>query len=131
MFEFERITVLDHQNLGKKFIEWALYPKTRPQGATGEERLEDFKKQLAGTIELPLPKWITHLDLIQADLKKGQLLIRLPPEAMLKETIDHISGNGKYILAPFYEERLCKGKHKDNRKFLEMRVGDYTLAHCM
>ena len=65
-----RIKVLDYQGLGRKFIQWARDPDTRP--AT----LAQLTEQTKGMVD-PLPDYIKALMFVQSD--KEVLLLRLPP----------------------------------------------------
>ncbi len=121
----ERMEVLNYQELGRKFIEWAEDESTRP--TTFDELLQ----QLDGIIALPLPSWITGFEFKQVDVEQGILLMRLPPKALIADTRQRISEGQSYVLPEFYEERLVQGQHQDPFGFFEFRVGDYVIAHCM
>jgi hypothetical protein len=119
----ERIKVLNYQELGKKFIQWALDPASRPVD------LDGFKAQTVGIVEQPLPDYITEFKLVQA-ANKSQLLLRVPPAELVQDTLTEIAGPGDYRLPEFYEEKFLHGQHSPKREFFELRVGDYLIAHC-
>lgn len=120
----ERINVLQHRELGKKMIQWALEPDTRPK------TLDEFKAQTAGIIEQPFPDWVKALQFVQNNM--DTLLIRLPAPEMVQESMDRTaSATGKYPLPSFYEEHLVNNQHPSQREMLEFRVGDYTMAQCV
>jgi hypothetical protein len=117
-----RINVLQHGELGKRMIEWALDPESRPK------TLEEFKAQTNGIIEQPFPPWVKALQFVQSNL--DTLLIRLPAPEMVQQSLDRTAtATGKYPLPDFYEEHIVHGQHSQ-REMLEYRVGDYTMAQC-
>jgi len=118
-----RIDVLQYQQLGKKMIEWAINPDTRPKD------LKEFEDQTAGMIG-PIPARIKGLQFVQSNLEI--LLIRLPPAEMVSESLDRTSSaSGNYPFPPFYEEHFVAKMHQDQKALLEFRVGDYTMAQCV
>jgi len=122
--EVARIVVIpgQHRELGKKMIEWALDPESRPK------TLEAFKEATRGIIEQPFPDWVKGLQFVQNNM--DTLLIRLPAAEMVQASIDRTAtATGSYPLPGFYEDHLVRGLHSQ-REMLEFRVGDYTMAQC-
>lgn len=118
-----RINVLQHRELGKKMIQWALEPDTRPK------TLEEFKAATFGIIEQPFPEWVKGLQFVQNNL--DTLLIRLPAPEMVQASLDRTAtATGRYPLPAFYEEHIAQGL-STQREMLEARVGDYTMAQCL
>jgi hypothetical protein len=119
----ERVKVLAYQELGKKFIQWALDPASRPANLAG------FITQTNGIVEQPLPNYITDFKLVQAE-NKSLLLLRVPPAELVQDTLNEIAGPGDYRLPDFYEEKFMHQQHGDKLEFFRLRVGDYLIAHC-
>lgn len=118
-----RLNILQHRELGKKMIKWALEPDTRPK------TLPEFLLETHGMIEQPIPPWIKGLQFVQSNMEV--LLIRLPPADLVQDTIDKIAtGTGKYPFPDFYEDHLVRGLHQSQQELFEFRVGDYSIAHC-
>jgi len=121
---YEGIEVLQPFELGVKFIEWSLDPSSRPP-----DDMDKFKEQMDGIIQFPLPRYITKVKIIQADL--DTLVIRLPPKELVEDTTTNLPPAGDYPLPDFYAERLIDHQHLDNREFFRFRIGDYTIANCV
>ena len=125
MAHIERVNILHFDRLGQKFIEWTLNPSTRPNN------FDEFKEQLDGIVEMPLPERLKDFRLIDSDLETWN--IRLPPKEMVQETLDEVEANPEsefYTLPDFYKRRLVDGEIETNKEFFEFRVGDYLVAHC-
>jgi hypothetical protein len=119
-----RINILQHRELGKKLIGWAMDPTSRPNN------LEEFKQQTAGIIDQPLPPWIKAIQFIQPNFEV--LVIRLAPPEFVKDSLEiNATAGGPYPLPKFYEDFYLHGKHTNRQEMFEYRVGDYTLAFCM
>jgi len=118
-----RIQVKNYNALGNLFIEWALDKNKRPATLAG------FIEAVVDTdIVAPLPKYIdTFGGFVQC--QKNELLLRLPPAELVKDTLDSIENGDDYFLPPFYAKRIG-GELDNNREFFGFRVGDYVIAHC-
>jgi hypothetical protein len=129
MTDIERVDVIDYRALGRKIIRWAKNAGSRPKD------LVEFEKQLKGIVKFPLPSWVKGLQFVQGNLEV--LLIRLPPVALMEDTLSTTLSKEPYPLPKQLEEfylSLSKGglpKSKIGKlAMLELRVADYTIQCC-
>lgn len=118
-----RVEISDYAAFGRKVVEWATDPATRPKD------LAAFKQQISDFATVP--ERITDFEIVQSTLEK--LYIRLPPAEMAKEGLARVQGLGPddaYKEPRFYKDKIVSDD-VGNLEFFFSRVGDYTIAQCM
>lgn len=117
--------ILSNEAFGKLIVKWTKDPTTRPRS------LQEFKQQVGGVIQLPLPDWIKDLAFVDSD---DTLYIRLPPRKLLDEALSAIGSSAPYDLPSFYARRILDGDPASdaagNTRLFHMRLGDYTISMC-
>jgi hypothetical protein len=129
MTDIERVEVIDYRALGRKIIGWSKNARLRPKD------LVEFEKQLKGIVKFPLPSWVKGLQFVQGNLEV--LLIRLPPVALMEDTLRATLAKEPYPLPKdlenFYLSLGKSGLPKSKlakMAMLELRVADYTIQCC-
>lgn len=121
------LTVNNHAKLGVLVKKWSKDPTSRP--AT----LDQFKTALADAgIFFDLDPGITSLSFRTHE--PSELVIRLPPAAMIEEHEERLKTQG-YNLPDFYGTITAAGAQPGATFDLKLdfdnaRIGDYTIANC-
>ena len=118
-----RVQVRDHKAFGKKVVEWATNPASRPTS------LEDLKQECEDI--LVIPSRIKGLCWVEMDL--NTLVIRVPNRDMVKESVERFTGpqaGRKYPMPAFYETEQALNK-PSSLDLLYSRIADYTIAQCV
>src|SRR5438067_1872286 len=126
---WKRITMIDHEIVGKKIVEWTLDPGTRPT------TIEAFEKQLAGGLTVKDKTRTTKLNFI--DTPYDTILIRLPPREIIQQAKDAYSATpppsvDDYPFPAYYRVDPAKVKAAmiTAEDLFYSSVGDYTTAEC-
>lgn len=118
----ERVEVLDYVEFGKKVVQWALEPQSRPAD------LPAMKLALRDIVTIP--DRITKLSYV--DVKLDELVIRVPNPDMVRESLAAFGngGTGAYPTPLFYRDLLSSGGSLSKLDALHSRIADYTIAQC-
>ena len=117
-----RVEIADYAAMGRKVLEWAKTPASRPT------TVAELKAQLDEIATVP--DRITEIEFVQSSLSK--LYLRLPPVEMAEEgrrRAEELGDAGGYNEPPFYRDRILAGD-VGNLEYFFSRVGDYTIAQC-
>ena len=118
-----RVEIADYAAMGRKVLEWAKTPESRPK------TVAELKAQLDKIATVP--DRIEEIDFVQSTLSK--LYLRLPPVEMAEEgqrRAEELDPQHAYGEPRFYRDRILGGD-VGNLEFFFSRVGDYTIAQCM
>jgi hypothetical protein len=127
-----RFKVIDHLAFGRIIAHWAEDKSRAPT------TIADLKAALEPNIALVPPRYTT-MQVVQAGPE--EYVLRLPPKAMIANTIQELSGptGAPYAVPPFYFLKLrcpdgsAPGVSNDlinDLDFFYSRVADYTISVC-
>jgi hypothetical protein len=120
----EPMKILDFPKAGRKVVEWAQNPRSRPRD------IEEFKQQLAGLVEVP-PRY-KEIQIVQG--YDHVFFLRLPPKNQVtksKEQLDSETGGLKqYGVPDFYFDAIDDPESFDREEFFYSRIADYTIRGC-
>ena len=118
------IEILDFPNAGRKVVEWAQNPISRPRD------INEFKQQLKDIAVVP--DRYTDIQIVQG--YDHVFFLRLPPNnqvtqsrAKLEQETNDVS---KYGIPDFYFDAVEKPDEFDREKFFFSRIADYTIRGC-
>ena len=122
----DRITIIDHVQLGQKICEWSTNPATRP--AT----FNDLKVALQGAGIATFPPRITKV--VWVDTPLDTFVVRVPNPQMVAESIHEMMDDPpsqEYPMMEEYRAKICVANSgMSNLDFLYTRIADYTIAQC-
>jgi len=122
----EPIKILDFPKTGRKVVEWAQNPSSRPRD------LAEFKTQLAGLVEVP--DRIKEIQIMQG--YDHVFFLRLPPNNQVtwsKKKLDEEKGGLlDYGIPSFYFDAIKNPGIFDEKRenFFFSRIADYTIRGC-
>lgn len=123
----EPIKILDFPKTGKKVVEWAQNPSSRPRD------LEEFKAQLAGLVQVP--DRFKEIQIMQG--YDHVFFLRLPPNNQVtwsKKQLDTEKGGlMDYGIPDFYFDAINNPDDFGDVKresFFYSRIADYTIRGC-
>ncbi|MER8568694.1 hypothetical protein NKH85_25260 [Mesorhizobium sp. M0924] len=121
------IDILDFPGVGRKVVEWAQNPKSRPRD------MAEFKKQLGGMVDVPAR--YKEIQIVQG--YDHVFFMRLPPNNQVtqsKKKLDTEKGGLKEYGIPDFYFDFIKGTAKfDDVKretLFYSRIADYTIRGC-
>ncbi len=138
-FEQKRMTVENHDVLGKLIKTWATgknyVDPTNKEHYPVPRDLAELKDQLkragAGAV---IPERITKLQIVMPDMQT--LVLRIPPAELILDSEKELQSGGSYRLPAFYSKDAFGGapahlpKGEALLDFHAKRIGDYSIANC-
>lgn len=120
----EPMKILDFPGAGRKVVEWAQNPSSRPRD------LDEFKQQLAGKVEVPAR--YTEIQIVQG--YDHVFFLRLPPNNQVthsqKQLETEEGGLKQYGVPDFYVDVITDPDSFDRNEFFYSRIADYTIRGC-
>ena len=134
----DRIQILGDENGGEpRFDLWgALVKQWAKREAPLPKTVDDLIRQCkAAGVNIEVPKRY-HANPVQfAQADENTILIRLPPDVLLKDSEERLSQeDSTYALPPFYK-RIFQNvnpviRQNEKLKVHNERIGDYSMANC-
>ncbi len=134
----DRIQILGDENGGEpRFDLWgALVKRWAKREAPLPKTVDDLIRQCkAAGVNIEVPKRY-HANPVQfAQADENTILIRLPPDVLLKDSEERLSQeDSTYALPPFYK-RIFQNvnpviRQNEKLKVHNERIGDYSMANC-
>lgn len=120
----EPIHILDFPAVGRKVVEWAQDPSTRPRD------LEEFKEQLAGLVEVP--ERYKEIQIVQG--YDHVFFLRLPPKNQVTHSkaqlLKEDNNMRRYGIPEFYFDAILENGPFNRENFFYSRIADYTIRGC-
>lgn len=120
----EPMKILDFAEAGRKVVEWAQNPASRPRD------LAEFKEQLAGLVEVP--ERYKEIQIVQG--YDHVFFLRLPPNNQVthskKQLETETGGLMQYGVPDFYIDVINDPDKFDRDEFFYSRIADYTIRGC-
>ncbi len=120
----EPMKILDFEGAGRKVVEWAQNPGSRPRD------LAEFKEQLAGLVEVPAR--YKEIQIVQG--YDHVFFLRLPPNNQVthskKQLETETGGLMQYGIPDFYFDAINEPDNFDRDEFFYSRIADYTIRGC-
>jgi hypothetical protein len=127
--KWSRMIILDAAQVGRKIVEWTLYPNSRPKKGD----FQGFKEQLEGGLRIVDDK-VTDFELVET--QSNTIKIRLPPEDLIRKAMAQYSAKGAEPkdypfpgFLPIDVDKLTTQGVTAEELFYSF-VGNYTTAEC-
>lgn len=118
------IEILDFEVAGRKVVEWAQNPRSRPRD------IEEFKEQLKDAIRVP-PRY-KEIQIVQG--YDHVFFLRLPPNNQVTQSLAKLQTEdddvARYGIPDFYFDAINQPDEFDREKFFYSRIADYTIRGC-
>ena len=120
----ESMTILNFPETGKKVVEWAQNPSTRPRD------IVEFRQQLAGLVDVPA----RYKEIQISQGYDHVFFLRLPPNNQVTQSQQKLETETNSVSAygfpQFYFDAIEHPEKFDRTNFFFSRIADYTIRGC-
>jgi hypothetical protein len=120
---WSRTKLLNPELVGRKIVEWTLNRSTRPD----PNDFNEFKNQLSGGLDIVDPH-VTKFQLV--DTPADTIVIRLPPENLIRQAITQYTPSFDIKQYPFYDYLKIDPQHLGitAEQLFYSSIGSFTTA---